>query len=280
MFVRHGYRNTKRNSRYTSKPRYIGKPSSELESWLKRNGFKNPQDDRSREVIMYGGWGTEDNKWSTTSFIHPIHQAINEKNYQIIYELVIEQSVNIDVKNQWDETPLMSLFNSCWLNELTKNIIRKGQYCTSDPNLWDFEDSTTLDISRFLIINGANINAKSKHHSKFLLHLAVEGSDVALKYVDLLIKEGVNIDVKDVHDFTPLHYACRSYYKSVEIMKLLIDNGSDLNAVINESYVQKKMTPLELMIYTKKMNNVRWMDVYYSELETLLTPAQKIFDRE
>lgn len=50
--------------------------------------------------------------------------------------------------------------------------------------------------------------------------------------VELLITDGANINVEDENGWTPLRHATRKYrnVNDVEIIKILIENGADVNA--------------------------------------------------
>lgn len=58
------------------------------------------------------------------------------------------------------------------------------------------------------------------------LHCAVVWGDYEAAKV--LVENGINLNQKGEHDYTPLHEACSHGHK--EIVKLLLENGADTNA--------------------------------------------------
>lgn len=55
-------------------------------------------------------------------------------------------------------------------------------------------------------------------------------------------------------EITPIHFACRS--KSIETVKLLIENGADISAkliTIHHVFIQKYIRVIQLMEYITKI---------------------------
>ena len=79
---------------------------------------------------------------------------------------------------------------------------------------------------RFLLSSGANIN--SYHRGGTPLHFAVRWSSNvdAIRY---LISEGANVNAKDTHGRTPLHWAA-GCNPNVEVAKCLVENGAEIRA--------------------------------------------------
>ena len=85
------------------------------------------------------------------------------------------------------------------------------------------------DIARFLIENGADVNArtvKGWRGGRTPLHFAARGNCV--KVAQLLISKGVDVNVEDDDRFIPLHYA--AFYGSKEMVVFLISKGANVNA--------------------------------------------------
>lgn len=117
------------------------------------------------------------------------------------------------------------------------------------------------EIVRMLVEAGADIDAPSEVNGKNALHLSAELGDVGL--VALLVELGANVESRDLRGQTAMHLAARgehvlavsrlidagaevdsqelgkgltplmiaSFQGSVELVKLLIDAGADVNAV-------------------------------------------------
>ena len=100
-------------------------------------------------------------------------------------------------------------------------------------------DNNQLDLVRFLLENGANLDAKtSKGHTP--LHFAVLYKKIEV--VKLLIEKGVDINATDGFKNTPLHMAIFS--NSIEIGKFLVKNRANLEAKDNWGF-----TPLQKAIW-------------------------------
>lgn len=107
-----------------------------------------------------------------------------------------------------------------------------------------------------LLENGANVNAVE--HGEFKatltpLHIAVEKNN--FECVRLLIEHGANVNAKDskVGGYYPLWYA---YYRGVEMMRLLLDNGADVNKakVLNTAVSNGNVEVAEMLLSEYKAN--------------------------
>ena len=85
-----------------------------------------------------------------------------------------------------------------------------------------------FEIFDFLISKNANIQLNSNGS---LIYLACEAND--LKTVEFLLQMGLDINEKNIKNGeTPLHISVIK--KNLEIIKLLISNGSDINLLNND----------------------------------------------
>ena len=107
-----------------------------------------------------------------------------------------------------------------------------------------------LEAFRALVENGAEIDSQ-------LLHLAAKSIWKQAEIVKYLVEKGVNVNGRDKHGNTPLHYAAKvnlngNGYAST---KILVDNGADVN-------IPNKVgrTPLhnvtEISLHSKKRNRI------------------------
>ncbi|MCK5683078.1 ankyrin repeat domain-containing protein [bacterium] len=90
-----------------------------------------------------------------------------------------------------------------------------------------------VDIVKMLIESGSDVNARG-YRGRTALHSIIEwsatGKTVELnrpKIVELLIKAGASLDIKDNADYTPLHSAL--YSGNMKIANILISKGCDVN---------------------------------------------------
>ncbi|MBX2842757.1 MAG: ankyrin repeat domain-containing protein [Flammeovirgaceae bacterium] len=82
-------------------------------------------------------------------------------------------------------------------------------------------------LAKFLLDKGANPNLASNNQFKVApIHSACAISNY--KIVELLIKNGANVNAKQIQGVTPLHSAAHN--GETEIVKLLLENGAEVNA--------------------------------------------------
>ena len=66
-------------------------------------------------------------------------------------------------------------------------------------------------------------------HRSTALHWAAKGTSGVSKVIDILLKISGNIDMRDDHEATPLHWACSD--AGVEAVEALLDRGANLEAI-------------------------------------------------
>ena len=96
---------------------------------------------------------------------------------------------------------------------------RRLLFCTAN------EARIQLDIAKFLIEKGANINAKNKYNQTALIWAAYKGD---IDMIELLIEKGANIGDKDKYGIDVLMEATRQGH--LEAVKTLIKHKADINA--------------------------------------------------
>lgn len=93
-----------------------------------------------------------------------------------------------------------------------------------------------LDIAKILILNGADVNIPDNEFQMAPLHSAIMYDSHPT--VELLIKNGANINAQGFCGMTPLHFAASN--GKITIISLLINNGALINALDDSM-----RTPLE-----------------------------------
>lgn len=94
-----------------------------------------------------------------------------------------------------------------------------------------------LEIVKYLVKRGANIDAKIPHGSKKPIHLAARYGHV--KCVEFFLEAGMNIEDAEGAGFTVLHYA--AIWGKAELAKFLIKKFGNVNA-----FNQKALQPIHL----------------------------------
>lgn len=98
-------------------------------------------------------------------------------------------------------------------------------------NYLDNGNLANLELVRFLISKGANVNLKNATNKlSTLLHCATNN----LELTKLLIDNGADVNAKNLFGKTPLMYACS--YNNFETTEILIEYGADVNAKDKDGY--------------------------------------------
>ena len=107
------------------------------------------------------------------------------------------------------------------------------------------EHESALEIVRFLLEKGADINQKSIYDRETPLHRAVENEhESALGIVHLLLEKGADINTVDNTGKTPLHLAVGNKHESaIKIVRFLLEKGADINTKDMD-----RKTPLQLAV--------------------------------
>ncbi|MGE5457502.1 MAG: ankyrin repeat domain-containing protein [Methanococcaceae archaeon] len=118
-------------------------------------------------------------------------------------------------------------------NKIVMQLLRKNPELL---NAFSIDGFTLLGLASYfghfplvksLLKKGADPNTQSNNQFKVApIHSACSISNYEI--TELLLKNGANVDARQLHDYTPLHSAAHN--GRIEIAKLLIDNGADVNA--------------------------------------------------
>lgn len=184
-----------------------------------------------------------------------------ENGYLDIVNFSLEQGVNVNVKNETDlPTPLHgSVFNGQL--EVIKVLIENGANVIGSNNksplgvaidligkreiknknlslkICSIYLSEYFDVVEILLKNGANVNEKGVGDLT-ALHLAAAYGQTTI--IDYLIKHGADVNAMDSYGRTPLYFAAKE--GSVFSEKLLIEYCADTEDVKYQSLIQRKKT--------------------------------------
>jgi len=109
------------------------------------------------------------------------------------------------------------------------NLLDCGRIKKFDMDIFRASREGNLEVVKELILQGANINVKSKFGETPLQLASREGH---LKIVKELISQGAKIDEKDKSGNTPLQFASR--HGHLEIVKELISQGANYTDLLEK----------------------------------------------
>ena len=184
----------------------------------------------------------------------PLHLALFFRNKKIIHAL-LDHGVDINLTHDSFKVSPLQLGVYCGI-DIIKELYKKG---CKDVNYIDFEGYSVLmhavskkhastkddrlDIIKFLVSKGANVNYKENVSGSTPLEMACKiGHINVIKY---LISKGTNVNNVNKRNRTPLHEAIvqdqkNSNCNKLQIVKLLIDKGANINTQSKET----KSSPL------------------------------------
>jgi ankyrin repeat protein len=103
-----------------------------------------------------------------------------------------------------------------------------------------------LDLVKYLIQKGADVNAININHKNSLHFAARYGTLEVFKY---LVNKGLNINSQDINNVTPLHDAV--FGIKIDVVSFLIENGANLNLKDVDG-----LTPYKLALYLKTLKTI------------------------
>jgi len=161
-------------------------------------------------------------------------KAIKENNIQIA-RMLIEVGANVNIQNDYGDTPLIMATNKGGIY-LVELLINAGadidiQDTNGDTALLsaiynDYEDITKMWIIVNLLIDaGANVNIQDEYSGNTALINATKNDYKEI--VKLLIDANADVNIRNVYGDTALMFAAMKGNK--DIVKLLIDAGANVN---------------------------------------------------
>jgi len=165
----------------------------------------------------------------------PIHLAAYNGRLAIVEALLNNGAeINVRVWGDSGDTPLHHAAKKGFY-EVSRTLIIHGADINSRNEygatpLYIAADWGNLIVAQDLITEGADVNI-STESGMTPLHVATYQGFPSL--VRLLINSGADVNARKINNWRPLHYAARE--GDLEISQILISNGADINALGNTS---------------------------------------------
>jgi len=159
-----------------------------------------------------------------------LHIAIDNEDYSIA-EVLLENGADPNAATAYGYTPLHYAVQKeeCNISMITKliiygaNVNAKNEYGTSP--LHRIAEYGTVFLAKLLVGFGADVNVFDSQRQT-PLHLATNDRKSMVEY---LISQNADVNAQSTAGYTPLHHAV--IHRNFEIVKLLIENGADINIV-------------------------------------------------
>lgn len=174
----------------------------------------------------------------------PMIHFYADKQRSDVVKFLIDNGADINVLTDYNKSIISTL---CYDVDMVRWIIKQG----ADINIgnplqhiyeWDYRANRhPYEVATILLEHGAQADVnckKDKHEGTALTRVTFDAlyNPYDIRYIKLLIEQGVNINAKD-NIGTPLYHAVKG--RHMDIAKLLIDNGADVNIKARNG-----MTPL------------------------------------
>ncbi|WP_342255471.1 ankyrin repeat domain-containing protein [Spiroplasma endosymbiont of Poecilobothrus nobilitatus] len=195
------------------------------------------------------------------NILNPLYFAIETENIEII-KLLIDNGADVNLRDKNDLTPLHFAIETENI-EIIKLLIDNG----ADPNFLDCNNSFISPLHYAIIKNKKemikvllkskkiknNINNKSYLNIGCLHWASLNLKNINnLEITKLLIDNGADVNLQDENGTTPIYYAIST--DNIEIVKLLIDNGADVKNINKNG-----LTPLYYAIILDKKEMVQFL---------------------
>ena len=181
-------------------------------------------------ILIAGG---ADIRAKTNSGLTPLHFAAL-LNKPEVAALLIEGGAAVNVEDKRGETPLDYAVER-GKTEVAA-VLRENQAerrCDKYKGIYDLSNAIKANNTvrvECAIRNGVSVHSSWGTREPPPLHKAAENNSVDI--AKLLIDNGADVNDVDIGDGMPLHFAARN--NAPEVAKLLIDNGADVNAKLSD----------------------------------------------
>jgi len=156
-----------------------------------------------------------------------LHTAVRSHNLRLI-ELLVEAGADINAVDRWGDSPLVLATRLSCRDEILTFLRTKGAVAKSGPKefgpLAPPSEMQLLEQAKEAHSIGGDVNAADPAGTT-LLHQAARYGYVEL--AEFLLSERARVDLVDIAECTPLHYAVMNAH--IDLERLLLQNGANAN---------------------------------------------------
>ena len=170
------------------------------------------------------------------------------------FKLLLSKCINLDCTNTCGKQLIHYACGSPIYLDIVKYLVING----ADVNCTDYDGerpihnacwkgNEALEVVKYLISQGADVNCADSRRFRYPIHQACSRGDKALEVVKFLILCGANINCIDCDGWRPIHIACHRLNKGepIELIKYLLANGADPNVRTNDGKLPSDFTKNE-----------------------------------
>ena len=166
-----------------------------------------------------------------TDTFNPVLLAV-EKSDTIYLKILKEAGADLNEKNDYGVSPLMSAVSYNPNIEITNYLIENGadiaDYDNNGNNVLMYSViNPNLEIFKRFVELGADVHIKTKDEQENILFIALKNG-ANLEKVEYILSLGIDINEKSQRGYTAINYAA-NYNPYVEVLDYLIKKGADVN---------------------------------------------------
>jgi ankyrin repeat protein len=164
----------------------------------------------------------------------PLHLSVRQGRKDIV-ELLIKKGADVNAKNKWNRTPYDIAVDQGRkeIAGILLNEIAKSAISAVNNAFQQAVRAGDTDLVKSLISKGADVNARGRGD-----YTALHNARESIEIMRLLLANGADIEARQEHGATPL--ACVAYSGHIEAARLLIEHGADIEAKLSDG----ETTPL------------------------------------
>ncbi|KAJ6243115.1 ankyrin repeat-containing protein [Anaeramoeba flamelloides] len=203
----------------------------------------------------------------TNSIVKNTNETYCENMIQIIcelgdtYKFLLKHLFRVAINNNYQESIIINkiIYDSCRSSKKCDKILKFILKNVSDISLCEDSFDTFSEICnskkininkerKILLKKGIDLN-KRNNQGVYYLHEALANDRVSIRIIKLFLDLGANVDTQGIlYREIPIHFAAKRKNPQIQLFKLLIERGADINS-LNEL----NQNILHILLLTRKI---------------------------